>query len=130
MTCPECGEDAREQPPADLVNWQAHGIAEPGWSHRDGSALCPVIDPSGGYQPARPAPEPGTGDPPAVRQDRRGAERGQPGDLPGRRADFSAAQDWADQEYQASDDSAAAELDEPEWDSADSSAYIEREAGQ
>ncbi|HBW20487.1 MAG TPA: hypothetical protein DEH11_16495 [Actinobacteria bacterium] len=77
MTCPECGEDAREQPPADLVNWQAHGIAEPGWSHRDGSALCPVLGPSGGYQPAQPQaaqprPEPDAGvarlDPPATLQ--------------------------------------------------------------
>jgi hypothetical protein len=56
MTCPECGEDAQEQPPADLVNWQAHGLDQSGWSHRDGSALCPVLGPSGGYQPAQPEP--------------------------------------------------------------------------
>ena len=60
MSCPECGEDVQQQPPADLVNWQAHGMAQPEWSHRDGSSLCPVIGPSGGYQPAQPQPaEPG-----------------------------------------------------------------------
>lgn len=56
MQCPECGEDAVSQPPADLVPWQAHGLPQPGWSHRDGSSLCPVIGPSGGYQPAQPQP--------------------------------------------------------------------------
>ena len=56
MTCPECGEDARRQRPASLVNWRAHGIAAPRWSHLDGSPLCPVIGPSGGYEPARPVP--------------------------------------------------------------------------
>ncbi len=83
MICPECDQNASRQPPADLVNWRAHGIDRPGWSHRDGTALCPVIGPSGGYQPARPAPEPGTGsaryDPPVRQQDHRDAERAQPG---------------------------------------------------
>jgi len=72
MCCPECGEQAVRQPPSDLVPWQAHGIDRPGWSHRDGSSLCPVIGQSGGYQPAQPQPrrgDPGTQsaspDPPA-----------------------------------------------------------------
>ena len=30
MRCPECGEDAVNQPPADLVPWDALGIAEAG----------------------------------------------------------------------------------------------------
>jgi hypothetical protein len=55
MTCPECGENAYHRPPADLVRWEAHGITRPEWSHRDGSSLCPVIGPSGGYRPAQPA---------------------------------------------------------------------------
>ena len=57
MRCPECGEDAVSQPPADLVPWDAHGIPVPEWSHEDGSSLCPVIGPSG-YQPAQPQPRP------------------------------------------------------------------------
>ena len=57
MRCPECGEDAVHQPPADPVPWQAHGLARPEWSHRDGTSLCPVIGPSG-YQPAQPQPAP------------------------------------------------------------------------
>jgi len=56
VACPECGEDAQQQPPVDLVDWQAHGIEQPQWSHRDGTAMCPVIGPSGGYQPAQPQP--------------------------------------------------------------------------
>jgi hypothetical protein len=67
--CPECGEEAIHQPPADLVPWEAHGIARPEWSHKDGSSLCPVIGQSGGYQPAQPEhrhAEPGV---PAVRLD-------------------------------------------------------------
>ena len=49
----------RRQPaPADLVPWGALGIAKPDWSHRDGTSLCPVISPSGGYQPAQPQPRP------------------------------------------------------------------------
>ncbi len=56
MTCPECGEHAQNQVPAELVNWQAHGLEQPEWSHRDGSSLCPVPGPSGGYQPAQPQP--------------------------------------------------------------------------
>jgi hypothetical protein len=55
MTCPECGENAYHRPPADLVSWEAHGMPQPEWSHRDGSSLCPVIGPSGGYRPAQPA---------------------------------------------------------------------------
>lgn len=55
MTCPECGENAYQSPPTDLVSWEAHGMTRPKWSHRDGSSLCPVIGPSGGYRPARPA---------------------------------------------------------------------------
>jgi hypothetical protein len=55
MTCPECGENAYQSPPTDLVRWEAHGMTRPEWSHRDGSSLCPVIGPSGGYRPAQPA---------------------------------------------------------------------------
>ena len=29
MSCPECGEDAINQPPADLVPWEAHGLTRP-----------------------------------------------------------------------------------------------------
>jgi hypothetical protein len=61
MTCPECGETAINQPPIDDVPWEAHGLARPEWSHRDRSSLCPVIGPSGGYEPARPQQrQPGT----------------------------------------------------------------------
>ncbi len=35
-------------------------MTRPGWSHRDGSSLCPVLSPDGGYRPAQPKPaEPG-----------------------------------------------------------------------
>jgi hypothetical protein len=44
--CPECGEDAVHRSATNLVPWEAHGMERPGWSHRDGSSLCPV--------PARP----------------------------------------------------------------------------
>jgi hypothetical protein len=54
-TCPECGENAYHKPPTDLVSWEDHGMTRPEWSHRDGSSLCPVIGPSGGYRPAQPA---------------------------------------------------------------------------
>ena len=54
--CPECGEPAVKVPPASLMPWQAHGLAAPQWSHRDGTPLCPVIGPAG-YQPAEPAAE-------------------------------------------------------------------------
>jgi hypothetical protein len=54
MECPPCGEDAVSQPTADRVPWGAHGLERPEWSHRDGSSLCPVIGPSGGYEPAQP----------------------------------------------------------------------------
>jgi hypothetical protein len=56
MACPECGEPAIGQEPVDPVPWQAHGMTWPHWSHTDGSALCPVPGPSGGYRPAQPAP--------------------------------------------------------------------------
>ncbi len=52
--CPECGEAAVRQTPAELVPWEAHGLERPTWSHADRSALCPVIGPRGGYQPAQP----------------------------------------------------------------------------
>jgi hypothetical protein len=52
--CPECGEPAVKVPPASLMPWQAHGLAAPQWSHRDGTPLCPVIGPAG-YQPAETA---------------------------------------------------------------------------
>lgn len=55
LICPECGEPAQQRPPTDLVPWQPHGQPTPAYSHRDGSALCPVIGP-GGYQPADPIP--------------------------------------------------------------------------
>jgi hypothetical protein len=54
--CPECGEPAVKVPPASVMPWQAHGLAAPQWSHRDGTPLCPVIGPAG-YQPAEPAAE-------------------------------------------------------------------------
>jgi hypothetical protein len=54
MECPECGEDAVNQPSTDQVPWEAHGLEAPQWSHRDGSSLCPVIGDSGGYEPAQP----------------------------------------------------------------------------
>jgi hypothetical protein len=54
MQCPECGEPAANRAPTDLVPWQAHGMQGPEWSHTDGSALCPVPGPSGGYLPAQP----------------------------------------------------------------------------
>lgn len=53
--CPECGEPAVQQPPTEPVPWHAHGLPTPSWSHRDGTALCPVVGP-GGYQPAEPSP--------------------------------------------------------------------------
>jgi len=56
MTCPECGESAQEKPPAEGINWDAHGITRPRWSHLDGSSLCPVIAQWGGYEPAQPQP--------------------------------------------------------------------------
>ena len=56
MTCPGCGEDAVPGPPEDLTPWEAHGVAVPEWSHRDRTSLCPVIGPSGGYEPAHPQP--------------------------------------------------------------------------
>src|ERR1022692_1320573 len=31
ITCPESGENARERPPRDLVDWAAHGITPPAW---------------------------------------------------------------------------------------------------
>ena len=57
LICPGCGEDAVPEPPADLVPWEAHGLAVQEWSHRDRSSLCPVIGPSGGYEPAQPQAE-------------------------------------------------------------------------
>jgi len=51
--CPECGEDAVNAPARDLVPWEAHGLEAPAWSHRDGSALCPVVG-ERGYEPSRP----------------------------------------------------------------------------
>ncbi len=55
MHCPECGDDAVRQRPADRMPWAAHGLPQPQWSHRDGTSLCPVIGPAG-YQPAQPRP--------------------------------------------------------------------------
>ena len=68
MNCPECGEPAANRSPTDLVPWQAHGMPRPEWSHNDGSALCPVPGPSGGYQPAQPVAAE-TADPDATRLD-------------------------------------------------------------
>jgi hypothetical protein len=53
LVCPECGEDAVEQPPTALVPYQAHEQAVPAYSHPDGEPLCPVMGPRG-YQPADP----------------------------------------------------------------------------
>jgi hypothetical protein len=52
--CPECGEAAFRQPATDLVPWEARGMERLPWSHADRSALCPVMGPDGGYQPAQP----------------------------------------------------------------------------
>lgn len=57
MICPECGEPVIQRPPDDAVPWQAQGMPVPQWSHLDGSALCPVIGPSG-YRPADPVTNP------------------------------------------------------------------------
>ncbi len=57
LICPGCGEPAVPEPPADLTTWEAHGLAVPEWSHRDRTSLCPVIGPSGGYEPAQPQPQ-------------------------------------------------------------------------
>ncbi|MHB1596828.1 MAG: hypothetical protein ACYCO9_10155 [Streptosporangiaceae bacterium] len=56
LICPGCGEDAVPQPPEDQTPWEAHGLAAPEWSHPDRTSLCPVIGPSGGYEPAQPQP--------------------------------------------------------------------------
>lgn len=80
--CPECGEEAVHQPPADLVPWEAHGIARPEWSHKDGSSLCPVIGQSGGYQPAQPEHTHAEPDVPAVRLDPPAILRPAPRDKP------------------------------------------------
>ena len=56
LSCPECGQDAIREPPSEVVPWEAHGLHRPEWSHRDGSSLCPVIAPSGGFRPAHPQP--------------------------------------------------------------------------
>jgi hypothetical protein len=55
MRCPECGEPAASRAPVEPVPWEARGMQRPHWSHTDGSALCPVPGPSGGFQPAQPA---------------------------------------------------------------------------
>jgi len=55
MQCPECEEPAVSHPATDPVPWEAHGLDRPGWSHADGSALCPVIGTSGSYEPAQPS---------------------------------------------------------------------------
>ena len=53
LVCPECGEDVVKKPPKDKVLWKAHGLKRPGYSHTDGTALCPVVGRKG-YQPAEP----------------------------------------------------------------------------
>ncbi|MEV5289953.1 hypothetical protein AB0K64_01775 [Streptomyces sp. NPDC053741] len=50
MVCSECGEPAQESTPADWIG--AWGVP-PGWSHLDGSSLCPVMGGSG-YEPCQP----------------------------------------------------------------------------
>lgn len=55
MVCPECGEPAFAEPAADLVPWHTHGMEVPGWSHADGSSLCPAVA-AGGYRPAVAVP--------------------------------------------------------------------------
>lgn len=52
-TCPECGERAVKRAPRGNVPWAAHGLPVPKFSHRDGTALCPVVG-KRGYQPAQP----------------------------------------------------------------------------
>ena len=55
MQCPGCEEPAVNRPAMDPVPWAVHGLDRPEWSHTDGSALCPVIEVSGGYEPAQPS---------------------------------------------------------------------------
>ena len=78
MECPECGEDAVRQPTTNQVPWRAHELARPEWSHRDGSSLCPVIGPSGGYEPAQPQPRQAGADPDVAARPARTTERGRP----------------------------------------------------
>lgn len=51
--CPECGEDAVKRTPRDLTAQQLHEGVRPGFSHRDGTQLCPVVG-DRGYEPAQP----------------------------------------------------------------------------
>ena len=51
LVCPECGEPAHTVPPRE---WPLAGFApRPGFSHHDGTPLCPVVGPDG-YTPAAP----------------------------------------------------------------------------
>ncbi|MHB1594921.1 MAG: hypothetical protein ACYCO9_21550 [Streptosporangiaceae bacterium] len=87
LICPGCGEDAVPEPPADLTLWEAHRLAVPEWSHRDRSSLCPVIGPSGGYEPAQPQPADAQAGTEVPRLVQPGPER-QPGrDDPGHQAE-------------------------------------------
>jgi hypothetical protein len=85
MRCPECGDDAIPEPPADPVPWEAHGMSRPEWSHADRTSLCPVIGERGGYQPAQPEPKPTGPAHPATRPEPKPAEAradAQPGTHP------------------------------------------------
>ncbi|MDN5855822.1 MAG: hypothetical protein L0K86_23875, partial [Actinomycetia bacterium] len=53
LECPECGEDAVEQPPESLLPEDVPGVPVPRYAHPDGEPLCPVSGPSG-YEPAQP----------------------------------------------------------------------------
>lgn len=53
LVCPECGDDAVEEPPQTVAPYSAHGLDVPRYAHPDGEPLCPVLGPSG-YQPAQP----------------------------------------------------------------------------
>lgn len=50
LICPECGEEVRNIPPADM----APGYASPDFSHQDTSTLCPDYNNGGGRRPASP----------------------------------------------------------------------------
>jgi hypothetical protein len=58
MQCLECEEHAVNYPATGHMPWEAHGLDRPEWSHADGSALCPVIGTSCGYEPAHAQPDP------------------------------------------------------------------------
>ncbi len=53
LACPECAEPVRATPPAAREWLLAGWMPRPGYSHHDGTPLCPVPGPNGS-QPACP----------------------------------------------------------------------------